>query len=421
MNRLFRLAFPLAALAALAFTACTRGAAPEPAPDRSASLPPADALPASAAPSAQAPAGTTPETPASAAPASSTPDITPQGSSAAAVAVPGTPSAAGKQAGRRVALETKVMGTQLTLATYTTAEMDEHALRPPLEKAVKELRRLESLMTTWRDDSEISQVNQRAGKSAVEVSPESLEVIQKSLWISRLSRGVFDITFEAMHGLWKFDEDLDDNIPSKPDVDRARKLIDYRQIQVDPAKRTVKLGKPGMRMNLGGIAKGYAVDAAARVLRAEGLKAFFIQAGGDLYVSGKKPDGSRFRVGVRDPRGKNANDFFAMIEVENHAFSTAGDYERSFLKDGKRYHHIIDPRTGFPATASRSVTIWAADALTADAIDDAVFILGPEEGLKLVESIDDCGAVIVDADNKVWISRRLEDKVHKLREPTPGL
>ncbi|AKT36023.1 FAD:protein FMN transferase [Chondromyces crocatus] len=326
-----------------------------------------------------------------------------------------------KAAGRRVALETKVMGTQLTLATYTTATLDDRSLRPRLEKALDELRRLESLMTTWRDDSEISRVNQRAGKAEVEVSPESLDVIQKSLWISRLSQGVFDITFEAMHGLWKFDEDLEDNVPKKADVERVRKLIDYRQIQVDPEKRTVKLARPGMRMSLGGIAKGYAVDAAARILRAEGLDTFFVQAGGDLYVAGKKPDGSRYRVGVRDPRGKHANDFFAMVEVEDHAFSTAGDYERSFIKEGKRYHHIIDPRTGFPATAARSVTVWARDALTADAIDDAVFILGVDEGLKLVESIDDCGAVIVDDKNKVWISRRLEGKVQMLREPTDGI
>jgi thiamine biosynthesis lipoprotein len=138
-------------------------------------------------------------------------------------------------------------------------------------------------------------------------------------------------------------------------------------------------------------------------------------------VAGTKPDGSRWRVGVRDPRGTHPTDFFALVEVEDHAFSTAGDYERSFVKDGKRYHHIIDPRTGFPATASRSVTVWAKDALTADAIDDAVFILGPKKGLELAEAMEDCGVVIVDKDNKVWTSKRLEGKVQKLRDPTDGI
>ncbi|XXY54674.1 FAD:protein FMN transferase [Sorangium sp. So ce269] len=321
----------------------------------------------------------------------------------------------------RVVVEARAMGTSLVVAAYTSEAMDEAAIRGRLDKAIAEIRRLEGLMTTWRPESELSRVNAAAGRSAVEVSPESLEVIEKSLWISERSGGVFDITFEAMHGLWKFDEDIDDNVPPKDDVERARGLIDYRQIAIDRARRTVMLARPGMRMSLGGIAKGYAVDAAARVLRGEGLGSFFVQAGGDLYIAGKKPDGSRWRAGIRDPRGKDASDYFAMVEVEDHAFSTAGDYERSFIKEGRRYHHIIDPRTGFPASESRSVTVWARDALTADAVDDAVFILGAEKGLELVESIEDCGAVIVDRNNKVWVSKRLEGKVEVLRQPTDGV
>jgi len=321
----------------------------------------------------------------------------------------------------RIAAEAKVMGTHLVLAAYTSPEHDEASLHLSFDKAVAEIRRLEALMTTWREDSEISRVNAAAGKSAVVVSPETLAVIEKSVWMSERSEGVFDITFEAMHGLWKFDQDLEEKVPARAAVEAARKLIDFRRIKIDHDRRTVMLEKPGMRMSLGGIAKGYAVDAAARVLAAEGLDAFMVQAGGDLYVKGKKPDGSRFRVGVRDPRGKDSTDYFALLEVEDHAFSTAGDYERGFVKDGRRYHHIIDPRTGFPATASRSVTIWANDAFTADAIDDAVFILGPKKGLALVESIEGAGAVIVDEHNKVWVSERLKGRLHMLREPTDGI
>ena len=320
----------------------------------------------------------------------------------------------------RVAVEDKAMGTHLVIAAYTNDALDEPTLRGKLARALDEIRRLEGLMTTWRDDSEISRINAAAGKSAVPVSAETLAVIEKSVWMSERSEGVFDITFEAMHGLWKFDQDLEEKIPPRPAVEAARKLIDFRKIRIDHEGRTVKLDRAGMRMSLGGIAKGYAVDAAARVLREEGLTAFFVQAGGDLFVQGRKPDGSAFRVGVRDPRGKDSGDYFALLEVVDHAFSTAGDYERGFIKDGKRYHHIIDPRTGFPATASRSVTIWAKDAFTADAIDDAVFILGPEKGLALVESLEDAGAVIVDAQNKVWISERLKDRLYVLRPPTDG-
>ena len=321
----------------------------------------------------------------------------------------------------RVAVEARAMGTHVMLAAYTTDALDEAALREKLGKGLAEIHRLEGLMTTWREDTEISRINAAAGKSSVTVSAESLAVIEKSVWMSERSEGVFDITFEAMHGLWKFDQDLEEKIPERTKVEAARKLIDWRKIKIDHGARSVMLEKAGMRMSLGGIAKGYAVDAAAAQLRKEGLAAFYVQAGGDLFVQGKKPDGSAFRVGVRDPRGRDQNDFFAMLEVVDHAFSTAGDYERGFVKGDRRYHHIIDPRTGFPATASRSVTIWAKDAFTADAIDDAVFILGPEKGLARVESIEGAGAVIVDAKNKVWISERLKDKVQVLREPTEGI
>ena len=292
---------------------------------------------------------------------------------------------------------------------------------PKLRKALDKIRELERVMTTWKPDSEVSQVNAAAGKDAVAVGADTFAVVEKSLWISKASGGVFDISFEAMKGIWKFDEEKEEKIPDKKVVEAARKLIDWKKIQIDAAKHTIKLADGGMRINLGGIAKGYAVDAAGRVLEAEGLSAYFIQAGGDLFVKGRKPGDKPFRVGVRDPRSPNRGDFFAMVEVEDHAFSTAGDYERFFIKDGKRYHHIIDPRTGFPATASRSVTIWAKDGLTADAVDDAVFILGPKKGLELVESIEDCGAVIVDDKNKVWISKRLEGKVHTVHPPTDGI
>ena len=337
----------------------------------------------------------------------------PSSASASALSAPKPPA--------RVAVEARAMGTHIMLAAYTTDALDEAALREKLGKGLAEIHRLEGLMTTWREDTEISRINAAAGKSSVTVSAESLAVIEKSVWMSERSEGVFDITFEAMHGLWKFDQDLEEKIPDRAKVEAARKLIDWRKIKIDHGARSVMLEKAGMRMSLGGIAKGYAVDAAAAQLRKEGLAAFYVQAGGDLFVQGKKPDGSAFRVGVRDPRGRDQNDFFAMLEVVDHAFSTAGDYERGFVKGDRRYHHIIDPRTGFPATASRSVTIWAKDAFTADAIDDAVFILGPEKGLALVESIEGAGAVIVDAKNKVWISERLKDKVQVLREPTEGI
>jgi thiamine biosynthesis lipoprotein len=246
-----------------------------------------------------------------------------------------------------------------------------------------------------------------------------MEVLEKSRWSGDNFGGVFDITFHALGDLWKFG-DAADAVPKLPDpkvVAERKKLVDYRKVKLDHEARTVTV-PAGTKIDLGGIAKGYSVDRAAAVLRAAGLTSFIAQAGGDLYGAGRKPDGSPWVTGIKDPRGPG---FFAVIELTDRSFSTAGDYEHSFIVGGKRYHHIIDPRTGYPATASRSVTIWAPDAFTADAIDDAVFILGPEKGLPLVESLPDVGAVIVDKNNKVWISKRLTDKVHVTQPPSDGI
>jgi thiamine biosynthesis lipoprotein len=195
--------------------------------------------------------------------------------------------------------------------------------------------------------------------------------------------------------------------------------VDYRRVEVDEQKSALRIGK-GQKVGLGGIAKGYIVDRAVRVLRDAGLDAFLVQAGGDLYGAGKKPDGSPWVSGIQDPR-QSPGTFFASIALEDHAFSTAGDYARSYVVKNKRYHHIIDPRTGYPATACRSVTIWAPDAFIADAVDDIVFILGPKLGLPLVESLEGVGAVIVDAKNQVIVSQRLQGRVRMVSAPTDGI
>jgi FAD:protein FMN transferase len=333
----------------------------------------------------------------------------------------GSSAPAGAAAPRtKVTAEATAMGTRLNFVALTTAQSDESHTRAAIEQAIVEIHRLEALMTTWRDDSEVSRINQSAGHAPVSVGPETLAVIVRSLWISEKSGGVFDITFEAMHGLWRFDEDVDPHLPAPSAVAERRKLIDYRHVRVDKEGSTVFLDRATTKISLGGIAKGYAIDRAAAILLEAGIEDFLAQAGGDLYVHGRRADGSPWTAGVRDPRGPDGS-YFARMPIADHAFSTAGDYERSYIVGGKRYHHIIDPRTGYPATASRSVTIWARDALTADALDDAVFILGPTRGLELVESVDDAGAVIVDSHNRVFVSKRLEGKVTIERPPTDGV
>ncbi len=319
----------------------------------------------------------------------------------------------------RVAHEGTAMGTHLAFTAYTTPEVDAAKAHKLFEDAIAEIKRIEALMTTWRSDSEVSRINAAAGKTPIRVGAETLSVIREAIHTSEISEGTFDITFEVLHGLWKFDEDLDPHPPKDAQIKAKLPLLGYKHVKVSETDQTVLLDKEGVKISLGGIAKGYAVDRASNVLRDGGLLAFFVQAGGDLYTHVKKPDGAKWQAGIRDPRG-NETAYFAMLPVSDHAFSTAGDYERSYVTDGKRYHHIIDPRTGYPATASRSVTIWAPTALLADAIDDAVFILGPEKGLTLVESIDGVGAVIVDAKNNLHVSKRLYGKLRVVAMPSDG-
>lgn len=319
----------------------------------------------------------------------------------------------------RVEFKGGAMGTSITVVAYTTKEVNESALQTAIEAAMSEVGRLEGLMSSWKPESEVSRINQKPG-SFVQVSPETLEVIEKGLWAGKISEGTFDLTFQTLSPLWKFGDAQEQSPvpPSRAEVDRLRTRVDYRKVEVDHEKRLVKIA-PDQQMGLGGVAKGYIVDKAAKILLDRGVKAFLFRAGGDLYGAGQKPDGQPWVAGIQDPRG-NQDGYFATLELTNHAFSTAGDYARSYTYKGKRYHHIIDPRTGYPATACRSVTIWAESALLADVIDDSVFILGPEKGLALVESIPGAGAVIVDASNKVWISKRLQGKVTVLHPPTPG-
>jgi thiamine biosynthesis lipoprotein len=312
------------------------------------------------------------------------------------------------------------MGTQVRLAAYTTQSLGRGQIKKAFDAAYEELDRLEQLLSGWRDDSDVGRINQGAGEW-IPVAKETAFVVSSSLQTSRLSHGVFDISFNVFADVWRFG-DRKEKVPVLPTpaaVQEALKHVDYRRVGVHDDPPRVRIEK-GMQISLGGIAKGYIVDQLRRELQRRGLTSFLVQAGGDLLGVGKKPDGTAWRSGVRDPRG-GPDDWFAVIDLTDHAFSTAGDYARAFIVDGRRYHHIIDPRTGYPAEASRSVTIWARDALTADAIDDAVFILGPGEGLKLVESLPGVGALIVDKDNKVWVSRRLQGRVELVSQPSPGI
>ncbi len=320
----------------------------------------------------------------------------------------------------KIDFQDAAMGTNVHFIAYTNAQVDSAGVRSAMSHALGEMKRLEAVLSEWRDDSEVGKINANP-EQWVPVGPETFTVISRALAEGKASGGAFDITFQAMSDVWKFGSaaDATPKVPSKAEIERRRALVDYRTVELDPTAQAVRLPK-AHKIGLGGIAKGYIVDRAADVLKKAGIRAFLVQAGGDLYGAGRKPDGSAWVSGIQDPRGPEGSSF-ATIELTDHAFSTAGDYARSYVIGKRRYHHIIDPHTGYPATASRSVTVWADDATTADAVDDAVFIMGPEAGLKLAEATPGVGVVIVDKNNKVWLSPRLQGQVHVTRKPTDGL
>lgn len=330
------------------------------------------------------------------------------------------PSPAPPEPVEKIDFQDTAMGTNVHFIAYSNAEVGSVKVRAAITAALAEMRRLEAVLSEWRPDSEVGQINSHP-EQWVKVGPETFAVISRALSEGKASGGAFDITFQAMSDLWKFGSaaDAQPKVPSKAEIERRRALVDYRTVELDPAAQAVRLPK-AHQIGLGGIAKGYIVDRAADVLKKAGIRAFLVQAGGDLYGAGRKPDGSPWVSGIQDPRGPEGSSF-ATIELTDHAFSTAGDYARSYVVGKRRYHHIIDPHTGYPATASRSVTVWADDATTADAVDDAVFILGPEAGLKLAEATPGVGVVIVDKNNKLWLSSRVQGQVHVTRQPTDGL
>ncbi|RPI52496.1 MAG: FAD:protein FMN transferase [Acidobacteria bacterium] len=305
------------------------------------------------------------------------------------------------------------MGSTLRLTAWTS---DEAAAKAAFEEVFAEFARLEQLMSTWVPGSEVSRLNGAAGVAPVAVSIEMRGVLDTGRQVSEWTNGKFDVTFGALSGFWKFDHDQKNALPDMREVRRRLAMIDYRAIQVDNAAGTVFISRKDMSIHLGGIGKGYAIDRGADILRRREIRDFMIQSGGDIYVGGLK-DGRPWRLGIQDPRGP-ADRSFAELDLSDGTFSTSGDYERAFMKDGRRYHHIVDPATGEPARGTRSVTIVANRAVIADGLSTGVFIMGPAEGMALIERLPDVEGLIVSARNEVLISSGLRDKIRIVAAPT---
>lgn len=305
------------------------------------------------------------------------------------------------------------MGSTLQVSAWTT---DEAAARAAFSQMFAEFDRLESLLSVWRPGGDVVRLNDAAGAAPVPISADTRAVLLAARQASEFTQGKFDITFGALADVWRFDHDQDNRIPSADEIRTRLPLVDYQHVVVDEPPGTAFIRRRGMRVHLGGIGKGYAIDRAVALLRQRGFTDFMIQAGGDLYVAGLN-NGQPWRLGIRDPRGP-ADRVFATVEMGDGTFSTSGDYERSFLRNGRRYHHLLDPDVGEPARLTRSVTIVSNSALLADALSTGVFVLGPEQGMALVERLPGVEAVMVTANNAVLVSSGLAGRIQIVAAPT---
>lgn len=295
-----------------------------------------------------------------------------------------------------------LMGNKFEL---TVIADDETWAMDRIDTGIAEIRRIERLLTTFSEDSETALVNRNAGVAPVAVSSETFGLIERSIRISRLTQGAFDITYGSIdRRLWNFDVNMKE-LPDKDTAKRMVRLINYKNILLDRDEGTVFLREKGMRIGFGGIGKGYAAEQAKKVMMAMGVHSGIVNASGDLAVWGYQPGGLPWTIGIVDP---NMSDrIFSYLNVTNLAVATSGSYEKYVMINGKRYSHTINPRTGWPVSGIKSVTILCPNAEFADAIATPVMIMGIRAGLDMINQLKDVEAIVIDDDDKVYHSSNL--------------
>lgn len=288
--------------------------------------------------------------------------------------------------------EQTVMGTSVSVQLWAD---DRPRGEAAMAAVMAEMQRIERAYSPHRSDSELSLLNALAGQQPVRVSEELFELVIRALSFSRLSRGAFDISYAAAGRLYDYRAGV---APDDAALQRAVEVIGWQHIEAVPMTRTLRFARPGMAIDLGGFAKGHAVDRSVAILQRHGIRHALVSAGGDSRVLGDRR-GRPWTVAIRDPR--NGEGIVAVLPLEDVALSTSGDYERFFERDGVRHHHLLDPRTGRSPRHVRSVTIVAEDGLTAEALGKTVFVLGIDEGLAIVERLPGADAVVVDAEGRL--------------------
>lgn len=294
-----------------------------------------------------------------------------------------------------------------TVVSITVVSRSEDQAQKAINASFDELDRLAALLNFYSDTSEISMINRQAGEKPVKVSRDTLDIIEKAVYVSEMTDGAFDITVGPLVKLWDIQKKI---IPDKESIKEKLKLVGYKNIVIDKTASTVFIKQKGAQIDLGGIIKGYAVDKVVAVLHKNGITSGVVAVGGEIRLLGMKPDGTSWEVGVQNPRPKDSDDqVFATLQLSNKALSTSGDYIRYFEKNGVRYHHLLDPKTGYPSPQCGSATIIAEDNTTTDGFSK-LFILGPKKGLAVAKKLG-FDVLFIDCKGKIVMSDGLKDKI----------
>jgi thiamine biosynthesis lipoprotein len=286
---------------------------------------------------------------------------------------------------------------------------DEKWAYEKIEAGINEIKRIEKLLTTFSEDSETNQVNQNAGIKPVKVSRETFDLIKRSIKISEITQGAFDITYGSIDKkLWNFDQSMT-SLPDKDIAKRMVRLINFRNVILNAENCTVFLAEEGMRIGFGGIGKGYAADCAKRVMKEQGVLSGVVNASGDMSAWGTQPNGEKWTIGIVSP--DLSHEVFSYMSITDMAVATSGNYEKFIMVGGKKYSHTINPRTGLPVTGIKSVTVITTSAEIADAMATPVMIMGINTGLDMINQMKNIEAVIIDDDNNLFTSKNINLKV----------
>ena len=302
-----------------------------------------------------------------------------------------------------------LMGTVVQVAVEGT---DEALLKRATDAAYQEMSRLSDMMNHYNPQSVVSAINNAAGRQPVPVPPELMQVLTMARAVSERSHGAFDITVGSLKG-WRFNPEHPE-LPTPAQITRQLPLVNYRHVILDETAGTVLLKQPGMRLDLGGIAKLYILDAGLKVLQKNGVAHAMLNGGGDVVVMGTT-QGHPWRVGIRDPNAPEK--LLAVIELTRGWVASSGDYERYFVKNGRRYHHILDPRTGYPTQGLHGVTLVAEEMAQVNGLGAAIMVLGPVPGRELIAQSPGVQGLMVDQDGKLWVSPGLEKRLQMLEPP----